>query len=256
MCLILFALDQHPDYPLIVAANRDEFFERPTKAAHYWNEASHIFAGRDLQAGGTWMGISTSGRFAAVTNYRSPMLPPGQAISRGELCSNFLNSALSAEEFLADIHNKNERYAGFNLLVGDKNAMYYYANHQPSVTKLKAGFHGLSNGALNEQWPKVSSGIVALKKSLQASPEPENVLPILLDSQPAPISEVPNTGIDREAEIALSSRFIKPIRTSSYGTRNCTVLRMDINGNFVWLEQGFDQSGPINQPVKHHISGV
>ena len=148
MCLILFAYQHHPDYPLIVAANRDEFFDRPTKAAHFWPESADIFAGKDLLAGGTWMGVTRQGRFAAVTNFRSTHTPPDPAISRGALCKDFLDSTISPQDFLADIDKNRLEYAGFNLLIGSPSQLFYYANQDGKIIELEAGIHGLSNGVL------------------------------------------------------------------------------------------------------------
>ena len=158
MCLILFALRQHPDYPLIVIANRDEYYARPTRSAHWWEDSAGIFAGRDLQAQGTWLGVNRNGRFAAVTNVREPeSMAPGK-LSRGNLPREFLAGDEPPESFLTRIKPDADAYAGFNLLIGDSNGLYFYSNRQTEVTPVPAGIYGISNGLFDEAWPKLTSG--------------------------------------------------------------------------------------------------
>ena len=244
MCLILFALQQHPDYPLIVAANRDEFYQRPTQAAHFWPEAPALFAGKDLQAGGTWMGVTKGGRFAAVTNYRETAAPPEHAISRGELCKNFLLADINAENYLDQLDQSKNHYAGFNLLVGDSSALYYYSNRQGVIQAITPGVHGLSNNLLNTPWPKVESGKTILTSMIATPSEPEQLLSLLLDKQIADDAALPNTGVDLDTERLLSSRFI---HSEHYGTRSSAVLRIDHSGRIDWTEQCFDQLGPSTE---------
>ncbi len=240
MCLILFAFQQQPDYPLIIAANRDEFYDRPTQAAHFWPEAPELFAGKDLQAGGTWMGVTKGGRFAAVTNYRSAASVPPQAISRGQLCTEFLCSDISPEAYLAKLETHKDHYAGFNLLVGTTQQLFYYSNRGAGIVAIKPGVHGLSNGLLNDAWPKVEQGKIALRESLRHSTELESLLPILHDTEVAEAADLPATGVDADTERLLSSRFI---RSDGYGTRSSAVLRMGSNKRTEWLEQYFDRDG-------------
>lgn len=251
MCLILFAFQHHPDFPLIVSANRDEFYRRPTLPAHYWNEAPHIFAGKDLQAGGTWMGVTKTGRFAAVTNFRELSAPPEQAISRGALCSDFLNSNLHPEAYLKVIDQKKHRYSGFNLLLGDGQQLYNYSNRQGDIQALRPGIHGLSNGLLNENWPKVQRGKQTLEKTLTNSSSLQAILPILFNKQQAKPSELPTTGVDDDTEQLLSSRFIQ---SPEYGTRTSTVCRIDRASNCDWLEQHFDANGPLGDATLFQIT--
>ncbi len=250
MCLILFAYHHHPDFPLIVAANRDEFYQRPTQAGHFWAESPSLFAGKDLQAGGTWMGISKQGRFAAVTNYREPQPAPEDAITRGNLCSHFLLGDDSPKHYLESIHQHKHQYAGFNLLAGTVEQLYYYSNRQTEITAVPAGIHGLSNNLLNTSWPKVDSGKAELEKILSTTSQPEKILTLLLDRQRAADSDLPSTGIDREMESMLSSRFIQ---TDNYGTRSSTVLCVDNNGEVTWLEQSFDSTGATSDILLHRF---
>lgn len=244
MCLILFAYHCHPEFPLIVAANRDEFYSRPTRAPHFWEDCPDIFAGRDLQAGGTWMGVSRGGRFAAVTNYREGQATPTNKTSRGELCSRFLDADIDPQEYLAELAQRPDAYAGYNLLAGDFSdpqspRLGYFSNrpHTPA-TRLPAGIYGLSNGVLDEPWPKVSSGKQQLQQRLQQ--DPEQIQQILLDGTTADFSQLPDTGIEKSLEEKLSSRFIK---MEDYGTRNSTVIRIHRSGEVQWLEQQFGPNG-------------
>ncbi len=258
MCLILFAYQYHAEYPLVVAANRDEYYARPTQTADFWKEAPDIFAGKDLQAGGTWMGISKQGRFAAVTNFREPKEQPDNAISRGELCKNFLLSQADTKTFTEKIDQHHHLYAGFNLLLGepsDTNTLQlsYYSNRTRTMRPLAPGIYGLSNGLLNDPWPKVTSGKAALQNILDNHEQPSSsalrqLLDLLLDQHIAQDDDLPSTGINLEMERALSSRFI---RTPEYGTRTTTVLRLDNKKTIDWMEQHHDQHGPCSEQTKH-----
>jgi uncharacterized protein with NRDE domain len=250
MCLILFAYQQHPDYPLIVCANRDEFYQRPTLAAHWWPEQPQLFAGKDLQAGGTWMGLSLDGRFAAVTNYRSNTPPPSEAISRGSLCTNFLTTNTDSRHYLTTIDRQQSYYAGFNLLLGSPRQLFYYSNRQGRISELRPGLHGLSNGLLNDDWPKVSTGKAELAKQLERGADPEQLLALLQDRSQPDDKDLPDTGIDIETERRLSSRFIQ---SPGYGTRTSTVLLIDHAGRSQWLEQVFDGDGRSGEANLHHL---
>ncbi|MCP3906602.1 MAG: NRDE family protein [Oceanicoccus sp.] len=248
MCLILFAYQHHPDFPLIVAANRDEFYQRPTQAGHFWPEAPSLFAGRDLEAGGTWMGVNKQGRFAAVTNYRENTVVPADAISRGNLCSDFLRSDNNTVSYLQSIDQQKQQYAGFNLLAGTMNQLYYYSNRQGEIKPLAPGVHGLSNSLLNTSWPKVDTGVASLENIIASTTDPKQILTLLLDQQRASDHELPSTGIDIEMERMLSSRFIQ---SENYGTRSSTVLCVDRNGGVAWLEQSFDAKG-VTSGIRSH----
>lgn len=248
MCLILFAYQQHPQFPLIIAANRDEFFERPTQTAHFWQDAPDLLAGRDLQAGGTWMGVTKTGRFAAVTNFREPRNAPVDAKSRGLLCTDYLLSKIELSDYLRNIRAERERFAGFNLLLGDFSEpenprLAYYSNRsgcEPSL--LQAGVHGVSNGLLNDSWPKVDGGKSELAANLGAAPE--QLMHILSDDATADPARLPDTGIDKDKEQQLSARFI---RMEGYGTRCSTILRFSSNGQVEWLEQVFEDAGKAGE---------
>lgn len=259
MCLILLAYQPRAQFPLVVAANRDEFFQRPTQSAHFWTDAPDIYAGRDLLAGGTWMGIHRSGRFAAVTNFREPQQHAGNTRSRGFLCTDFLRSGAGIADYIQQLSAQGNRYAGFNLLLGDftdrENPQLAFCSNRSdeTVLHLDAGIHGISNGRLNEPWPKVVSGKRALAENLQR--DPQAMLDILLDSSTAPPQQLPDTGIEKALEEQLSSRFI---RMDDYGTRSATILRIDRRGNVEWLEQVFGPQAALEgrQVTRFRLDGA
>lgn len=228
MCVIFFAYKKHPEFPLILLANRDEFYARPTADAHFWVDAPEIFAGRDLVHGGTWLGITKSGRFAAVTNYRDPSAPQGE-LSRGALVSDFLQSVDSAESYLKKVRSHAANFSGFNLLVGEINkqnqAFAYYSNREDRIKILDAGVYGLSNNLLDTPWQKVKKGKTALEK-LVVNGEFDNdkYFEILSDKTLAEDADLPETGIGYEREKLLSAIFIE---TPVYGTRSSSVVLID-----------------------------
>lgn len=228
MCVIFFAYNQHPEFPLILLANRDEFYNRPTKAARIWEDFPDILAGRDLVGGGTWLGVSKRGRFAAVTNYRDPSAQTGK-LSRGNLVADFLKSREPAEIYLQNIQSTAREYSGFNLLVGEinalKNEVFYFSNRGGQIEKLKAGLYGLSNHLLDTPWRKVENGKAGLAKIIRQDDfTKESFFELLSDESLADDADLPDTGIGYEKEKLLSAVFIK---TPIYGTRCSTVLIFD-----------------------------
>jgi uncharacterized protein with NRDE domain len=227
MCTILFAYNQNPEFPLILLANRDEFYDRPTEAARVWEDFPDILAGRDLIGGGTWLGVTKQGRFAAVTNYRDPLAPPGR-LSRGNLVADFLKSSEPAPDFLQNVKSAAHEYSGFNLLVGElnarKNEMFYFSNRGAEIKKLEAGLYGLSNHLLDTPWRKVEKGKTALAKLTGRDFRKESFFELLSDASLADDADLPDTGIGYEKEKLLSAIFIK---TPVYGTRCSTVLTFD-----------------------------
>jgi len=158
MCLILFAIEPTREYRLVLAANRDEFYERPTQQAGWWSDYPFILGGRDLKMGGTWLGVTRSGRFAAVTNFRDPPPDPVPPRSRGELTTDFLTSSVPCAEYLQDVDKVAGEYRGFNLVIGDGTNYYYYSNRNRDIVELAPGFYGLGNQLLNCNWPKTIEG--------------------------------------------------------------------------------------------------
>lgn len=225
MCLILFAYQVHPDYPLIVAANRDEEYKRKTAAAHFWEDEPDILAGRDLEKMGTWMGVTKSGRFSAVTNYRDFSEKTEGKRSRGELVVQALTTPDDPGEFVQTLAGKKNLYPGYNILAGDVYTLYYYSNRGGEPVYLKPGIYGLSNHLLDTPWPKVVKGKQELEKALNL-PETElisRLFTILHDTEPFPDDKLPDTGIPLELERALSPLYIK---MDGYGTRSSTVILM------------------------------
>jgi uncharacterized protein with NRDE domain len=238
MCLILFALQAHPEFKLIVAANRDEYYQRPTAPADWWEEDSFLLAGKDLEAGGTWMGITKKGKFAALTNYRSSHPPKSNAPSRGALVSRYLLSDIPGQEYLEEVRLKGSQYNGFNLILGDMDTLYYYSSVQGDFIRISPGFHGLSNAFLDTPWPKMEKGKRILEQQVlgQMQVSSEMIFSLLKDTGTPPVHELPDTGIGIRYEKILSSIFIK---SSQYGTRSSTVLLVDGNNRVTFAEKGF-----------------
>ena len=237
MCLILFAYGQSKDYPLIVISNRDEFYARPTRSAHWWEDSSDTFGGRDLEAQGTWMGVNRQGRFAAVTNVRELGQNQLSQRSRGDLTREFLTGSESVSQFLAKITSRQDDYAGFNLLIGDVNQLWSYSNRQPSIQKLTPGFHGVSNGLFGEPGPKLTSGIKALEQTLFGGADDDALIEIMASRQQAPDALLPTTGMPLEKERQLSSRFVQ---LPDYGTRASTLIKFSNQSTVSFTEQTFN----------------
>jgi uncharacterized protein with NRDE domain len=237
MCTILFAYDYHPRYQLVVAANRDEFYQRPTSPAAFWLDNPDILAGRDLKEGGTWMGITTSGRFAALTNYRDPASFKPEARSRGHLVKNYLNSNLMPESYIADLVDGGSSYNGFNLLMGTNESMYYYSNREKIIRNIPAGVHGLSNALLNTPWPKVTGGIKAFATLLQHDDiKAEQLFTMMTNREQPHDQELPRTGVSLEMERMLAPMFVM---SPNYGTCLTTVILVERNHNVQFWERSF-----------------
>ncbi len=255
MCLILFALDAHPGYRLLVAANRDEHFARPTAPAAFWPDAPGVLAGRDLDKGGTWFGVGTDGRFAAVTNFRGALPVPGGP-SRGALAVDFLQGDHSPGEFLARLARRANDYQGFSLLVGDARSMHYYSNRLPAAVgggvPVAAGVHGLSNHLLDTPWPKVERGRRALEASLPLEPGAREhaLLAALSDREPPADELLASHGAPLAFERALAAPFIHaPER--DYGTRCSTLLSIGHDGQVVFVEHTWDRRGRLAGSTRH-----
>lgn len=238
MCLILFAYECHPQYSLILAANRDEYYNRPAVSAHFWEDDSNVLAGRDLEKLGTWMGITRLGRFSSITNYRDSSLLLNNPISRGELVSNYLLGDQSSKGYLEKVKETNNLYNGFNLLVGNASSLLFYSKIENKIKNVSPGIHGLSNHWLDTPWPKVVRGKKGLAKCIkdQKTVDPECLFEILTDTKQAKIDELPNTGVNLEWECILSSIFIN---SSEYGTRSSTVLLIDRSNHVSFIERSY-----------------
>ena len=225
MCLILFAYKVHPIYRLIVAANRDEAYRRPTAPADYWQDRPGILAGRDLEKMGTWLGVSTSGRFAALTNYRDPSEEREGKRSRGELVADALDYDGAIEGYMDKLMERNHHYPGYNLLAGDTEQLFYYSNVGEALQKIEPGIYGLSNHLLDTDWPKVRKGKEELERIIREdqSSMPEDLMDLLRIDTAAEDKLLPSTGVPIEIERMLSPLFIQ---SEHYGTRSSTVLLM------------------------------
>jgi uncharacterized protein with NRDE domain len=242
MCLILFAHDMHSAYRLIVGANRDEFHGRLTAPAAWWKDAPGVLAGRDLQGGGTWMGVTRSGRFAAVTNIRTAGMERVGAPSRGALVADFLRGDDHPEAYLEKVAREARRFNGFNLLVWDEGGLWYLSSHTPEVRQLDPGVCGLSNAPLGIPWPKTERGRRGLQQLLAApaGPEPEAILGLLADETIPGEQDLPDTGVGREHERILAPAFISgPV----YGSRSSTVLLIAHDGEASLVERTFGPGG-------------
>ena len=228
MCLILWAYQRHPRYRLILAANRDEFYARPSLPVGYWPDHPQVIGGRDLTAGGTWMAVSRTGRVAAITNYRDPAANNPAARSRGELVAGFASGAESPTGYLNQVARHRQAYNGFNLLVADAAEMGYLGSRQGLVRRLEPGIYGLSNHLLDTDWPKVAGARADLERLVsEDAASPESLLDLLCDRRQPPDAELPETGVGLEWERLLAPRFIV---SENYGTRSSTVLFLEHRG--------------------------
>jgi uncharacterized protein with NRDE domain len=238
VCLILVGWQVHPDYPLLLAANRDEFLSRPTAAAAFWSDHPDILAGRDLQAGGTWLGVTRSGRIAALTNYRDGRSERAGTSSRGELVADFLGSRSTPADFIADLNRDPRNFNGFNLLVGDGRELCCYSNVNGELHRLAPGIYGLSNHFLDTPWPKVTAGKSALATAMSALPGESSLFALLANDATHPDRLLPSTGISADWERLLSAAFV---RGPGYGTRSSTVLAMDRRGRATFTEKTWNR---------------
>ncbi len=248
MCLIVFAWDTHPKYKLIVAANRDEFYHRPTKQAEFWDDYPNVFGGRDLEALGTWIAVSKSGKFGALTNFRDPNNIRTDVHSRGEIIPNFLNSNQTPEAYLSTLHSKSNQYNGFNVLVGDFMNLLHYSNQERKMNPVSPGIHGLSNALLDTDWPKVTQLKNLFSETIATDFSHEDLLKLLSDDSCFENQILPQTGVSAKWERALSPICI---RTESYGTTISTVLTLDRFGKVSFTEKTLPVGGRLES--KNHF---
>jgi len=242
MCLILFAWNAHPRYSLVLAANRDEFHNRPTAKADFWDDQPDLLAGRDLQAGGTWLGVSRAGRFAAVTNYREPQAPePPLEHSRGHLVSDYVGADSPPLHYARNVLDKGYAYRGFNLLLGSPQELVYVSNRADEVVPVSAGSHGLSNHLLDTHWPKVNCGREQLDVLMQSETlEAEALLELLTDRRLTP-GEMPQNLLDSDLPEQLARHYF--IVSPVYGTRSSTVVLIHRDGKVEFVERQYGPSG-------------
>lgn len=250
MCLIVLGVHVHPDYPLILAANRDEFHARPTKEARWWPDKPEIVGGRDLQAGGTWLALHRSGRFATVTNFRDAQPPTPGRRSRGILVSGFLENDMTPKDYVASVDEEN--YAGFNLLVGDSNRVAYLSNREDGDRALEPGVYGLSNALLDGPWHKVETSKAKLTELIAADNVNETSLMRLMgDRNRAPASAVETGRLDLDTAHAITAPFIV---LPDYGTRCTTVVLACADGRWQFTERRFDPSGKVTGESRFSFS--
>jgi len=241
MCLIVVGWRVHPDYPLVVAANRDEFYARPSSAIARWPDAPYVIGGLDLEAGGTWLGLTESGRFAAVTNVREPGMAKG-LVSRGSLTRNFLTADTPALTYAEGIAP--DRYSGFNLLLADGESLVYCSNRDGRPRTLQPGIYGLSNHLLDSPWPKLLAARQAFAEALPSLPDETAFFDMLADQCIVPDANLPRTGVSIEWERLLSAVFVK---SENYGTRASTVVWQRSDGCVTIHERSF---GPFGQALQ------
>jgi uncharacterized protein with NRDE domain len=240
MCLISFSWQNHPQYKLILVANRDEFYQRKTQAANFWSENPQILAGKDLEAGGTWMGIHKNGRFSALTNYRDLANLRADAPSRGQLTANFLQSQITAKAYLESISPEAARFNGYNIIVGNLDELFYFSNYQNQIRELPAGLYGLSNHLLNTDWFKVKKAKSKLAENIEHNQLDINYLLDSMADREIPNDEqVQRTGLPIERERMLSPMFIQ---STEYGTCCSTVVLVNWNNEVSFTERVYNHS--------------
>ena len=249
MCLLIFAHQTATRYPLVVAANRDEFHARPTAASQFWADCPGLLAGKDLDQGGTWMGVTRDGRFAAITNYRDPSRTVAAPRSRGELPLGYLTSQRDPQTYLQGVATRAVEYAGFSLLLGDRNSLWYFTNSLPVAERapvcLPPGIYGLSNARLDTPWPKVDIGKTKLGNLLNGEPLTHEALTaVVSDPHLADLRALRSHGMESEMDQILSAQFIV---TGRYGTRSTTTLWTDSSGLASWRELSFNELGEIRE---------
>lgn len=246
MCLLVFSYKTSTGYPFILAGNRDEFYERPTKPAHIWQTDPRMIAGKDEKAGGTWLGFTETGRFAAITNYRDINNLKEDAPTRGKIITDFLLSEKDVLTFFEDLKQKSHLYNGFNLIAGSFDNLYYLSNQKKDIEKIKPGVHVISNAFLNTPWPKAEWAKKRLENHLDSSGYDEDKLfKLLQNTQRYPIDKLQHTGLPVEMEQAVSSVFII---TENYGTRSSSIVAVDENLKAELIEKTYS---PASMEVKN-----
>ena len=251
MCLIAFVWRAHPRYRLVVATNRDEYFGRPAAPAGFWDDHRNVLAGRDLEAGGTWLGITLDERFAALTNYRNPADKKTGAPSRGALVSDFLTGRTTPQEYVRQVESHAMDYNGFSLLVGDARSMFFFSNRSGRATRVAPGVHGLSNHLLDTPWPKIEKGKAGLAALLDGPFDAKAAFGLLEDTERASSGELPSTGVSLELEERLSA--IRILAVGGYGTRCSSVLSFSEDGRIEFHERSYAEEGGGSGTVSYRL---
>ncbi len=247
MCLILLAWKVHPDFPLVIAANRDEFHARPARPMGWWPENENILAGKDLKEGGTWLGVHRDGTFASLTNYRDPKSHRPDAATRGALVLDYLNGESPPDAFLQRLAQDNRTFNGYNLIAGNRDEAFVYSNVDGVMHPVEPGVHGVSNHLWDTPWPKVEKGRRFLSSVLNLDPSSwsRSLMQFLSDSTPATDASLPDTGVGIDMERPLSAPFVK-MPDYAYGTRCSTVVTVHKGGLLVATERSFDSRGELS----------
>lgn len=255
MCLAVLAIDVHPDWPLIVIANRDEFHLRPTAIMQPWVQTPTLLAGQDLLARGTWLGVTTTGKFALLTNVRDPANHRHEAPTRGALVERYLNTAVTASGYLDELASEASSYNGFNLIVGEAGTPLWHASNaqKPFYAKIAPGIHGISNALLDTPWIKTVRSTQAVHRQLKTTPQAltpdiDALVTIMLDTTPVPDDQLPSTGIGLARERLLASPFII---SDDYGTRCTTLLLRHRHGQQWVQEDTYDPHGQRTGRVRY-----
>jgi uncharacterized protein with NRDE domain len=251
MCLILIGWRAHPEFPCVLAANRDEFHDRPSAPAAWWTGTAGILAGRDLKEGGTWLGVTRRGEFAALTNFRDGSPRRSDAPSRGRLVAELLEARRAVPDALEHLRKVGPRYNPFNVLVSDGERLGVYESARGTGRELGPGIYGLSNDVLDTPWPKVQNAKSGLAAALADGRDETQILKFLRDDRPAADEDLPNTGVRLEWERLLSSAFV---RADDYGTRCSTVFRLDRRGDATFDEWSWDRGGREIGRASHRFS--
>lgn len=244
MCLILLSYKTDPYFNLILAGNRDEYYTRPTAPLGYFEDNPSILGGRDIQGNGTWLGITRQGRISALTNFRDPDALRPDPPSRGHLVKDFLYGTIPPDAYLRRIHETADQYSGFNLIVGDRDALYYYSNMEGKITPISPGIHGLSNHLFNTPWPKVEMAKQGFTDAItppRDEIDKERIFQLLRDDTLPPDEALPDTRVGLIWERLLAPIFIK---SDFYGTRSSAILSIDNRGTVAFTERSFTSDDP------------
>lgn len=237
MCLIVLACNYHPDYKLILAANRDEFYDRPALPAHFWKE-DPILAGKDLKEGGTWCGITKTGRIAAITNYRNLKAIKKNAVSRGKIVTDYLTGTSAPELYSKGLADSANQYNGYSLIFGSQSELFFFSNQNKKLIKLESGIYGASNHLLDTPWFNVKRGKELLKNAVNKGDNIiDDLFTMLSDKTISPEDELPETGLPKDVERNISSIFVE---TPDYGTRSSIVVLIDKNDKVTFIEKSLD----------------
>jgi len=256
MCLIAFAWQTHAEFPLVVAANRDEWRDRPAAPAHWWSGRPDLLAGRDLQAGGTWLGVTRTGRFAAITNFRDPAERDSGKPSRGALVVDYLMGGASPREFLSALAPTAPRYNAFNLLLGDSETLCYFGSREGDIIDVPPGVHALSNHSLDEPWPKViraKAGVEHLLASGWSDGGLQPFFDVVSDTTHVADEHLPDTGVGIGFERVLAPILIRGER---YGTRCSTVVAFGRDGHAQFEERTRGTDGAVTGTERFAFSSV